>query len=117
MELPLGIGAGIARAVDHLECTICFDPLTSRAVSVCCARDRKRVCSHYFHSDCISAQVKCPICRRPYDISREMPHPLENPSDWFDFVDVDGDESLSINEVVWGLQASLLLDFKKIDKG
>jgi len=37
-------------AIDHEECSICFDSLFSRQASFFLNRNKKRICRHYFHT-------------------------------------------------------------------
>ena len=47
-------------AIDHEECSVCFDPLFSRQVSFFLNRNKKRICRHYFHTVIPSSSLLIP---------------------------------------------------------
>ena len=66
-------------AVQHAECSICFDPLYQRDCVVLRAPDTThRACMHAFHADCVESITAhdCPICRQPYVGTIVVPNAL-----------------------------------------
>ena len=116
-ETATAVSANI-RAVEHQECPECFDPLYVKPVAVLCsAGSQARICSHYFHLDCVSINKRssCTVCSKHFEEVRPMPNPVEKPEDWFAVVDTDSDGQLGFEELLDGLKAQLALDWRKID--
>ena len=89
------------------ECAVCFDPLADpvrEVVALRCATGT--TCGHYLHRDCaeswrrtaLASDRSCPICRTPFQELVTFPS-IDNARAWFDFVDADGDGSLTQREV------------------
>lgn len=101
------------------ECSICFDSLRSKAVSGFVRHDMtKRSCGHLFHYSCICGLQSniCPLCNTEFYSIALVPNVLTRPEAWFRFIDVDNSESLSLQEIVDALQATLSLDWKLIEE-
>ena len=103
-------------AIDHEECSICFDALFKKKVAFFCNNLKKRTCRHYFHSECIKsiASKACPICRRQYHCTKDLTDPRVNAKQFFNDIDIDGDGHLSYEEITDGLKSTLPLDFRNI---
>eukprot|EP01063_Lacrimia_lanifica_P028999 TRINITY_DN434_c1_g2_i3.p1 TRINITY_DN434_c1_g2~~TRINITY_DN434_c1_g2_i3.p1 ORF type:complete len:457 (+),score=76.96 TRINITY_DN434_c1_g2_i3:48-1373(+) len=131
--------AGIAAtaAIEHAECCICFDPMCEAPVAVLLDQRDVRVCSHYFHFDCVKemcpfvtrgygmemeveeggdATQKCPMCRAPFTSIARMPDPAEDPRNWFRFVDSDNTGFLSFNNVRDVVNAMCMIDQRQLVK-
>jgi Ca2+-binding EF-hand superfamily protein len=106
---------GYERAIQLAECAVCFDPLCAKPCGGLYTRCN-RACSHYFHMECASALEgnNCPVCRKEFEEARPMPHPINNPSEWFNAVDADSNGYLSFEEVLKGLETALPIDWNKI---
>jgi hypothetical protein len=103
------------RAIEKSECCICFDPLCSKPCAMLFRQHR--ACLHYFHEECItqSQTQSCPICRASYDRTVTLVDPLEEPDTWFDMIDKDGSGSLSHQEVLEGLKATIDIDWRRLE--
>ena len=105
-------------AINHEECSICFEPLCIKQVGYFCDNRNKRICRHYLHFECISTIINnkaCPICRRAYHHVKEVSDPRVNAKKFFNDIDLDGNGKLSFEEITDGLKATLPLDFRNID--
>jgi Ca2+-binding EF-hand superfamily protein len=105
-------------AINHEECSICFEPLCIKQVGYFCDNRNKRICRHYLHFECISTIINnkaCPICRRAYHHVKEVSDPRVNAKKFFDDIDLDGNGKLSFEEITDGLKATLPLDFRNIE--
>lgn len=111
------------RAMEHHECVICFDGLCTKPVVALYCADGKRSCRHYFHHDCLVGPEEhvlmlrrdCPVCRAKWTTAVTVPSPLVDPRAFFDLIDVDSGGTLSKNEVLDGLKATVDLDWRQID--
>jgi Ca2+-binding EF-hand superfamily protein len=108
-------------AIDHAECTICYDEMASRKCAVLLSANRKRACRHFLHEDCgknlfDNNRRTCPICRAPFAFVSAVPSFDENPKLWFECVDADGNGALSKVEVLEVLKALFALDNKALEK-
>eukprot|EP00397_Hematodinium_sp_SG-2012_P037800 GEMP01041020.1.p1 GENE.GEMP01041020.1~~GEMP01041020.1.p1 ORF type:complete len:245 (+),score=36.31 GEMP01041020.1:64-798(+) len=108
------------KAMEYAECPVCFDHLAKHPVSVFMANQR-RTCRHFFHTACTHAlmeadQMQCPSCRAPFAASLEVPHINADPRAWFSCVDFDGNGKLDQQEVLEVLKATLLLDYREIER-
>eukprot|EP01063_Lacrimia_lanifica_P029000 TRINITY_DN434_c1_g2_i4.p1 TRINITY_DN434_c1_g2~~TRINITY_DN434_c1_g2_i4.p1 ORF type:complete len:317 (+),score=77.33 TRINITY_DN434_c1_g2_i4:53-1003(+) len=119
------------------ECCICFDALCEEPVAALFDQHNKRVCSHYFHFDCVKemcpfvtrgygmemeveeggdAELTCPMCRVPFASIARMPNHLEDPYSWFRFVDSDNTGFLSFNNVRDVVNAMCMIDQRQLVK-
>lgn len=103
------------RAIERSECCICLDPLCRKPCAMLFRQHR--VCLHYFHEECIlqSRIQSCPICRAPYDRTVTLVDPIQEPETWFDMIDKDGSGSLSHQEVLEGLKATVDIDWRRLE--
>eukprot|EP01059_Diplonema_ambulator_P029305 TRINITY_DN48651_c0_g1_i1.p1 TRINITY_DN48651_c0_g1~~TRINITY_DN48651_c0_g1_i1.p1 ORF type:complete len:256 (+),score=44.98 TRINITY_DN48651_c0_g1_i1:48-815(+) len=100
---------GASSAVDHAECTLCFEDLCSAPLAILINENAKRVCRHFFHHDCLkevhdfaegnSKDMTCPVCREPCTDIIKMPDPATSAEKWFEMTDTDGNGDLSFREV------------------
>eukprot|EP00286_Rhodomonas_abbreviata_P020229 CAMPEP_0181302114 /NCGR_PEP_ID=MMETSP1101-20121128/7791_1 /TAXON_ID=46948 /ORGANISM="Rhodomonas abbreviata, Strain Caron Lab Isolate" /LENGTH=245 /DNA_ID=CAMNT_0023407477 /DNA_START=84 /DNA_END=817 /DNA_ORIENTATION=+ len=79
------------------QCAICWEAITSSACGALWRCQHKRSCRHLFHLKCIqqvqnSREVKCnclnhiakcPCCRAPFTITKELPKISRDPAGWF----------------------------------
>jgi len=112
---------GCQASLDLAECSICFDPLAS-AQTVACMSGGRRACRHFFHEGCSHIVLsavggkKCPLCRATFEDFARVPDVQSEPRRWFDFVDFDGDGSLTQDEILHVLKATLKLDHDSLEK-
>ncbi len=106
------------RAIHNDECSICFEPLSVMPTVNLCKRDGSFSCIHVFHSRCIE-QLRgpkiCPICREAFSTTKEQPSLRFNPRAWFDHLDEDKNGELMYEEILDGLKAQLVLDWRTIE--
>lgn len=131
-------------AAMHQECCICYDSLCGDEVSpvVCLASsENNRVCRHFYHQDCIQGMIsrrphhednddedsfflyesqkwlhRCPMCNADFDRFIPVPNPLTEPQNFFRFLDLDGNNVLSQNEIIDGLKAVVPLSYTRIEQ-
>ena len=60
-----------------------------------------------------SSKKKCPECECPSDAAEIMPNPREDPAGWFRLVDVDGNGSLSKEEVVEAVKSTICCNWRQ----
>jgi len=114
--------APLSVAEDYAECSICLEPMHSQPTVVLADEHNKRVCRHYYHADCARTMMsarggqKCAHCRSSYSALLPVPDVAENPRAWFQVVDMDGDGSLSCEEVGDVLKATLPVDYRKLQR-
>lgn len=111
------------KATEEFECPVCFFELYRFNVGVG-IKHSKRVCGHYFHSECAKSILKnsrrsrsgavCPICGVSYTDVKSMPDMGAEPRDWFALVDIDFSGELSAFEVIEALGATLPASRKKL---
>uniref|UniRef100_A0A0G4H6Z1 Calmodulin n=1 Tax=Chromera velia CCMP2878 TaxID=1169474 RepID=A0A0G4H6Z1_9ALVE len=104
---------------EYAECPICFDELYKEPQAVLTWRGR-RCCQHVFHKRCVgdmrrARQKHCPLCRRDFDDTLDVPDPTKDPRGWFRVVDLDGNGKLDRKEVIEVLKAALPVDWKKLE--
>ena len=107
-------------AIEHDECCICMNPLCESSICFLCNNNNKRTCRHYFHKDCATSLAgannkRCPICREPFQKTKDVTDPRKDPNQFFRDIDVDGNGSLSYAEITDGFKATLPLDFRSIE--
>jgi len=102
------------------ECNICFDALATVPV-VILTKDSKRVCKHFFHKACIEYLEeedihKCPVsvCRLEFNGKSLLPNIVQNPEEWYKFVDFDKCGTLCYEHIMEVLQASLDIDHTRL---
>jgi len=100
------------------ECKICTHPLAKEPV-VILTKDAKRVCKHFFHEDCVQCLeegdvYKCPFCRVEFNGRALLPNIRENPKEWFKFVDFDKRGTLSYENILEALRASIHIDHTRL---
>ena len=108
-------------AVEHAECAICYDEMTSQPSSVLINAGGKRPCRHFLHKSCAEGllranQKTCPICRAPFVKLADVPDFDANPKNWFGIVDANGDGTLSKGEVIEIMKATMAIDYKALEK-
>ncbi|CAN0041621.1 unnamed protein product [Ascophyllum nodosum] len=112
MDLEIAAGYG--------ECSVCFEPLcmkgssimtdgTGQAASYFPTRPEilpRRICRHFLCQECAPTIVnhKCPVCRRDFIDTFDVPDPLEDPVRWFHVVDVDQSGTIEKSELVDALR-------------
>jgi Ca2+-binding EF-hand superfamily protein len=112
---------GCQESMNLAECGICFDPLANAQTVGCMSRGR-RVCGHFFHEGCCHVVrsapggKSCPICRATFEDFARVPDVQCEPRRWFDFVDLDGNGSLSQAEILHVLKATLKLDHDSLEQ-
>jgi len=100
------------------ECKICSDALATVPV-VILTKDTKRVCKHFFHKACVEYfeeedVYKCPVCWLEFNGKSLLPNILQNPEEWYKFVDFDQCGTLSYEHIMEVLQASLHIDHTRL---
>lgn len=115
--LPARDTRGVLTAVEYAECPICFEPLCQQACGAMYSRNGIRVCTHYFHLDCLTSlrAQSCPLCRQEFSTVQPIPKVTENPEAWFRAMDANGDGELSYEEVLEGLRTSIPVDWQRIE--
>lgn len=105
-----------------VECTLCFQQLHVKPVAGLSNSRGRRVCKHYYHSDCIrkalaqSSQWHCPRCKIRFVNVHDIPDPLQDAKAWFRAVDVDNTDQLTRWEVVDALIATTPIDGSKFSE-
>jgi len=112
------------------ECPICFETLWTATptafVSFTSTQRGKEgsphvICAHFFCFDCASQQYMkqqkqnvenyfCPICRTQAREVMPLPDITVNPRLWFQFLDIESNNSIDRNTVVQALEAILPLE-------
>ena len=110
-------------ALEHAECAVCIEKLCS---APCCflVANGRRVCRHPFHMTCIDRPASvfaggrkcCSLCRLEFSSVVSLPSPVTNPRGFFECLDADRNGSLSREEVIDGLKATLDLDWRRIEQ-
>ncbi|KAF8821636.1 putative Neurocalcin-delta [Cardiosporidium cionae] len=117
------------------ECSVCFDDLckVSEYVdldsvkffgSICALfNEGKRACRHFFHTECVarwsstlSSGKTCPLCRCPFLKYEAFPNIHSSPDLFFDFIDFDGNGSLSRIEIFEVLRCILPFGERQLEK-
>eukprot|EP00752_Nemacystus_decipiens_P006257 g5642.t1 len=110
MDLEIAAGYG--------ECSVCFEPLCTKGASVMTdgqgqqgglfRRETlpKRICRHFLCQECAPTIVprKCPVCRRDFVTTINVPDPLVDPVRWFHVVDCDQNGTIEKSELVDALK-------------
>lgn len=105
------------------ECSICFEELyKNEVVALYKGNNKTRVCSHYFHRECVlnccyglNNTQQCPLCRSSFAMIKTLPDPRIDSRSWFDIVDSNQNGTLSIIEVANALKAQLPLNLKNLE--
>ncbi|CAM9805956.1 unnamed protein product [Ectocarpus sp. 12 AP-2014] len=110
MDLEIAAGYG--------ECSVCFEHLCAKGASVMvdgsgqqagflrAERPPRRVCRHFLCQECAPTIIprKCPVCRRDFVSTLDVPDPITNPVRWFHVVDRDQNGSIEKSELVDALK-------------
>ncbi|CAN0459886.1 unnamed protein product [Ascophyllum nodosum] len=118
MDLEIAAGYG--------ECSVCFEPLCTKGSSIMtdgtgqaasyfptrCEILPRRICRHFLCQECAPTIVnhKCPVCRRDFIDTFDVPDPLEDPVRWFHVVDVDQSGTIEKSELVDALKGMFPID-------
>lgn len=80
-----------AEARQLMECSICFDDLSSESCAVFVNQQAHRVCTHTFHERCAQGLPSkcCPMCRTEYTNTMRIPSLISDAAAWFDVVDIE----------------------------
>jgi Ca2+-binding EF-hand superfamily protein len=108
-------------AVEHAECSICYDEMTAMPCCVLLNSKMERSCRHFLHLACAqhlleAGRKECPICRAPFVAANQIPDFDVNPKQWFECVDADRSKSLSKYEVLEVMKALMAIDYRALEK-
>eukprot|EP00316_Scyphosphaera_apsteinii_P001254 CAMPEP_0119347666 /NCGR_PEP_ID=MMETSP1333-20130426/108645_1 /TAXON_ID=418940 /ORGANISM="Scyphosphaera apsteinii, Strain RCC1455" /LENGTH=308 /DNA_ID=CAMNT_0007360223 /DNA_START=173 /DNA_END=1100 /DNA_ORIENTATION=- len=100
----------------HAECSVCMEPLHAQQ----CVMFRlfsKRTCHHFFHEQCALAlqDLRCPICRAPFDEVSQLPVVANDPDGWFREIRGDA-EGLQQAQVQAVLAAQFAVDQSALER-
>jgi len=102
------------------ECSICKHVLaTGTEQVVILTKDAKRVCEHFFHKKCVEFFQendihKCPFCLLHFNGLAVLPNIDTNAEGWFNFVDFDKVGTLSYENILDVLRASIHIDHRRL---
>eukprot|EP00756_Hemistasia_phaeocysticola_P013168 Hpha_TRINITY_DN15255_c0_g1::TRINITY_DN15255_c0_g1_i1::g.66103::m.66103 len=113
-ETWLGEQEHPSKSVGAAYCAICMEALWRARVGVL-TNNAGRVCRHLMHYRCGTAAMKgreklCPLCRAEGSEVVRVPRPEEDPLQWFRLMDVNGEFSLTKQEVIDALRAQMDVD-------
>jgi len=100
------------------DCKICTNALATAPV-VILTKDAKIVCKHFVHKTCIEYFeegdfYKCPVCQVEFNGKSLLPNIVQNPEEWYKFVDFYKCGTLSYEPIMEVLQASLHIDHTRL---
>jgi Ca2+-binding EF-hand superfamily protein len=105
------------KAAHNEECSICYEPLNAYPTVNLCNNDGTHSCIHVYHERCIEMlRVKlCPYCRTEFVSTAVVPKLEYDTKEWFDYLDEDKDGALLYEEIIDGLKAQMLLNWRSVE--
>jgi len=100
-----------------MECSVCFEDLSSEPCAIFMSAGSRRVCLHVFHERCALElpSKHCPLCRADFVSVARLPSLATDAEAWFAAVDFEGDGRLSKAQVLQVMLTQFPLDVPKFE--